>query len=321
MVRALRFALLFAFIAHLAPAAAQPYPSRPVRMVVPYAAGGAADALARPMAKALSAQLGQPVLVDNRPGATGMVAGEIVARAPADGYTIKLNILALYMARYFAKSVPYDPYTDFTPIGIVAAAPIVLAVHTSIPASTVSELVDYAKRNPGKLYYGTTGIGSTQHLAGVELARVTGASFEHVPYKGGNPAMADVLAGQIPMVILTASTVMPQVRAGRLRALGLIENRRFSGVPGVPTIGESVPGFSMPDTWYGLFGPGNLPPPIVERLNTEMRKAVASPEVRNVIEGIGFEVTPTSPAEHAARVKVEVEQVSRLMQAAGIKPE
>jgi tripartite-type tricarboxylate transporter receptor subunit TctC len=321
MVRALRFVLVFAFFAYLVPAAAQPYPNRPVRMVVPYAAGGAADALARPMAKALSAQMGQPVVVDNRPGATGMVAGEIVARAPADGYTIKLNVLAHYMARFFAKTVPYDPFADFTPIGIVAAAPIVLAVHTSVPAHSVAELVDYAKKNPGKIYYGTTGIGSTQHLAGVQLAQVTGATFEHVPYKGGNPAMADVLAGQIPMVILTASTVMPQVRAGKLRALGLIEGRRFSGVPGVPAIGESVPGFSMPDTWYGFFGPANLPVPIVERINSEARKAIASPEVRSVIEGIGFEVTPSSAAEHAAKVKIEVEQVGRLMQAAGIKPE
>lgn len=303
-------------------ALAQSYPSKPIRMVVPYAPGGATDVLARPVAQKLSEQVGQPVIVENRPGANATIGADNVARSAADGYAIVLGSIVHYMVPLFSKSVPYDPIKDFTPITTVSLVPNVLAVHPALPVHSVQELIDYGKKNPGKLYYGTTGIGSTHHLGGILLAQMAGIPLEHVPYKGGNPTIQDVLAGQIPVAILTATTIMPQVKNGKLRALGLIENRRFAGVPGVPTIGETVPGYAVPDTWFGFLGPAGMPRPIVERLNTELRKAVTNAEVRQRIEGLGMEVTGDLNADQMlAKVNSEAEMIRKIVTAAGIKPE
>jgi tripartite-type tricarboxylate transporter receptor subunit TctC len=303
-------------------ALAQSYPSKPIRMVVPYAPGGATDVLARPVAQKLSEQVGQPVIVENRPGANATIGADNVARSAADGYAIVLGSIVHYMVPLFSKSVPYDPIKDFTPITTVSLVPNVLAVHPALPVHSVQELIDYGKKNPGKLYYGTTGIGSTHHLGGILLAQMAGIPLEHVPYKGGNPTIQDVLAGQIPVAILTATTIMPQVKNGKLRALGLIENRRFAGVPGVPTIGETVPGYAVPDTWFGFLGPAGMPRPIVERLNTELRKAVTNAEVRQRIEGLGMEVTGDLNADQMlAKVNSEAEMIRKIVTAAGIRPE
>ena len=211
-------------------------------MIVPYAPGGATDVLARPIAQRLSEQVGQPVIVENRPGANATIGADQVAKSPPDGYVFFLGSIVHYMVPFFSKNVPYDPVKDFTPIAQVAVVPNVLAVSPSLPIHSVKELIDYAKKSGAKLHYGTTGTGSTHHLGGIFLAQTTGIALEHVPYKGGNPAIQDVLSGSIPLVILTATTVMPQVNNGKLRALGLIENRRFDAVPGVPTIGETRAG-------------------------------------------------------------------------------
>ena len=203
-------------------AIAQGYPNRPLRLVVPYAPGGAVDAFARPMAQKLTEQLGQSVIVENRPGGNATIGADAVAKAAADGYSIVLTSINHYIVPFFSKNVPYDPIKDFTPIIIVCNAPNVLAVHPSLPVQSIKDLIDYAKKHPGKLYYGTTGVGSTHHLAGLLLAQMAKIDIEHVPYKGGNPTMTDVLAGAIPMVIITASTIMPHARAGKLRPLGVI---------------------------------------------------------------------------------------------------
>jgi tripartite-type tricarboxylate transporter receptor subunit TctC len=303
-------------------ALAQAYPTKPIRMVVPYAPGGATDVLARPIAHKLSEQMSQPVIVENRPGANATIGADNVARSPADGYAIVLGSIVHYMVPLFSRNVPYDPIKDFTPIATVSLVPNVLAVHPSLPVHSVQELIDYGKKNPGKLYYGTTGIGSTHHLGGILLAQMAGIPLEHVPYKGGNPTMQDVLAGQIPVAILTATTIMPQVKNGKLRALGLIENRRFAVVPGVPTIGETVPGYAVPDTWFGFLGPAGMPRAIVERLNTEIRNAVTNAEVRPRIEGLGMEVTGDLNADQMlAKVNAESEMIRKIVTAAGIKPE
>ena len=300
----------------------QAFPNKPLHMVVPYAPGGATDVLARPIAARLSEQFGQTVLVENRPGANATIGADHVRREPADGYTFLLGSIVHYMVPYFSKSVPYDPVRDFTPITTVSVVPNVLAVHPSLPVHSVQELIDYGRKPGAKLYYGTTGIGSTHHLGGILFAQMTGIPLEHVPYKGGNPTIQDVLAGQIPVAILTATTIMPQVKNGKLRALGLIENRRFAGVPGVPTIGETVAGYAVPDTWFGFFGPVGMPRPILVRLNAEIRDALKNAEVRQRIESLGMEVTGDLNVDQmAAKVAAEGEMIRKIVVSAGIKPE
>ena len=305
-----------------AQAAAQAFPSKPIRMIVPYAPGGATDVLARPIAQRLSEQVGQPVVVENRPGANATIGADHVAKSAPDGYTFFLGSIVHYMVPFFSKNVPYDPVKDFTPLAQVAVVPNILAVNPSLPIHSVKDLIDYAKKSGVKLHYGTTGTGSTHHLGGIFLAQTAGIPLEHVPYKGGNPAIQDVLSGSIPLVILTATTVMPQVKNGKLRALGLIENRRFDVVPGVPTIGESLPGYAVPDTWFGVLGPAGMPRPVVERLNAELRKAVQAADVRQRIENIGMVPTGTAGVDEiAANVRSEVETIRKIVTAADIKPE
>ena len=305
-----------------AQAAAQAFPSKPIRMIVPYAPGGATDVLARPIAQRLSEQVGQPVVVENRPGANATIGADHVAKSAPDGYTFFLGSIVHYMVPFFSKNVPYDPVKDFTPLALVAVVPNILAVNPSLPIHSVKDLIDYAKKSGVKMHYGTTGTGSTHHLGGIFLAQTAGIPLEHVPYKGGNPAIQDVLSGSIPLVILTATTVMPQVKNGKLRALGLIENRRFDVVPGVPTIGESLPGYAVPDTWFGVLGPAGMPRPVVERLNAELRKAVQAADVRQRIENIGMVPTGTAGVDEiAANVRSEVETIRKIVTAADIKPE
>jgi tripartite-type tricarboxylate transporter receptor subunit TctC len=300
----------------------QAYPSKTIRLVVPYAPGGATDALARPIAQKLSDNLGQTIIVDNRPGANTIIGTEQVVKAAPDGYTFMLGSVVQYMLPFFSKNVPFDPLKDLTPISVVAVVPNVVAVSVSLPIHSIQELIDYAKKTGTKLHYGTTGAGSTHHLGGIVLAQVAGIPLEHVPYKGGNPAMQDALSGSIPMVILTATTVMPQVKNGKLRALGLIENRRFDLVPGVPTIAETLPTYYVPDTWFGFVGPAGVPRPIVDRLNAELRKAVHDPELQKRIENLGMVPTGTmSPDQVAASVRSESEAIRKIVAAAGIQPE
>jgi tripartite-type tricarboxylate transporter receptor subunit TctC len=301
---------------------AQAFPTKPIRMVVPYAPGGATDVLARPIAHQLSEQIGQPVIVENRPGANATIGADMVAKSPPDGHTFVLGSIVHYMVPFFSKNVPYDPVKDFTPIAQVSVVPNVLAVNPSLPIHSVKDLIDYAKKTGTKLHYGTTGTGSTHHLGGIFLAQTAGIALEHVPYKGGNPAIQDALSGSIPLVILTATTIMPQVKNGKLRALGLIENRRFPGVPGVPTIGETVPGYAVPDTWFGYMGPAGMPRHIVDQLNAQIRKTLSVPEVRQRVENLGMEVTGTATADQmAANIRGEVETIRKIVTTAGIQPE
>lgn len=314
-------AVLLALGALLLAASAHAFPTKPMRMIVPYAPGGATDVLARPIAQKLQEQMGQPVIVENRPGANATIGADVVAKSAPDGHTFLLGSIVHYMVPYFSKNVPYDAVKDFTPIAQVTVVPNILAVNPSLPIHSVKDLIAHVKKT-GKMHYGTTGTGSTHHLGGIFLAQTAKIPLEHVPYKGGNPAIQDVLSGSIPLVILTATTILPQVKNGKLRALGLIENRRFASVPGVPTIGESVPGYAVPDTWFGFYGPAGLPQPIVERLNDEMRQALKDADVRKRIENLGMEITGTATArEVAANVKNDIDAIRKIVQASGIKPE
>jgi tripartite-type tricarboxylate transporter receptor subunit TctC len=319
-MKRIRIALL-ALAAVPAIALGQAFPSKPVRLLVPYAPGGAVDNFARPIAPKLGELLGQPVIVENRPGGNTTIAADLVAKAPPDGYTIVLTSVNHYLVPMFSKNVPYDTMKDFTPIIIVATFPNVVAVHPSLPVQSVAELIDYAKKNPGKIFYGSTGIGSTHHLAGVLLAQAAQIQIEHVPYKGGNPTIQDVLAGQIPMAILTATTIMPYAKQGKLRPLAITEAKRYPGAPELPTLTETVPGYLLPNSWLCVLGPANLPRPIVARLNADIRKAITTPEVRARLESLGFEVLGDTPEEFEATIRTDVEIFRKIVTTAGIKPE
>ena len=322
----LRFRLaLFVFLVLLAApfaVVAQTYPSKLIKLVVPYPPGGSTDLLGRTVAVKMSENMGQNVIVENRGGAGGMLGSDVVARAAPDGYTFLLGTGASHgITLFLSKTVPYDPVKDFTPICAAVEVPIALAINAAIPANSAKELVEYAKKNPGKLSFGSSGTGSPHHLAGELLKQLTGIDMVHVPYKGAGPAMQDLVGGQIPIVFTTLSTAIPQMRGGKIRVIGVVERKRQDSVPEVPTIGESIPGYVMPSSWLGFFGPAGLPEPIVRRLNDEILKAIHAPDVRAKLEAAGMPVTGTSPEEFARMVKDDIETFRRIVQASGIKPE
>ena len=303
-------------------AAQQSYPNRTIRLVVPYAAGGAGDGVARPLAQRLSEILGQTVIVDNKPGANATLGADLVAKAAPDGYNIVLAAVVHYIVPMFSRNVPYDAIRDFTPIAPVVVTPNILAVHPSLPVNNARELIDYAKKNPGKLFYGTTGVGSTHHLGGILFSQMAGIQMDHAPYKGGSPTINDALGGQIPVVILTSPTILPHARSGRLRAIGVIETKRARGTPEIPALGETVPGYGLPDTWFGVLGPANMPKAVVDRLNAAIRQATAEPELRARLEKAGFEMSASMSAdEFANSIRNDAEVYRRIVTSAGIKPE
>ena len=321
------FGLLMAGIAAAAawtctPALAQVYPTKSITIVVPYGPGGSTDLLARSLAQKMSESMGQAVIVENRPGASGMIGSELVARAAPDGYTIEVGTGATHGIVLFTnKVVPYDPVKSFTALTEAAEVPIVLAVHSSVPANNAKEFVEYVKKNPGKVSFGSSGTGSPHHLAGELLKQMTGIDMIHVPYKGAGQAVQDLIGGQIPAIFTTLSTALPQAHGGKIKILGLVEAKRQPSAPEIPTIGESVPGYEMPHSWLGIFGPAGMPAPIVKRLNAELLKALHAPDVRAKLETAGMPVIGTSAEEFAAVVKNDIEMYRKIATAAGIKPE
>ena len=303
-------------------ALAQAWPSKSIRLVVPYPPGGSTDLLARTIGVKVGEALGQQIIVDNRAGAGGMLGSDIVARSAPDGYTILLGTGATHgLTLLLSKTIPYDPVKDFTAITAAVEVPIILVVHPSIPGSTAKDLIDWAKKNPGKLAFGSSGTGSPHHLSGELLKQVAGIDMVHVPYKGAAPAVQDLIGNQIPAVFTTLSTALPHIKGGKIRAVGFVEAKRQASVPEIPTIGESVPGYVMPASWLGFFAPAGLPDAILKRLNAEIVKAVQSPEIRARLEGAGMPVVGTSSDEFARMVKDDIETFRRIVGAAGIKPE
>ncbi len=325
MIRTILLAALAAPLIALVqslPAMAQAWPSKPIRLVVPYPPGGSTDLLARTIGQRIGESLGQQVVVDNRAGAGGMLGSDIVARSAPDGYTILLGTGATHgLTLLLSKSIPYDPVKDFTPITAAVEVPIILVVHPSIPVSTARDLIEWAKKNPGKLSYGSSGTGSPHHLSGELLKQVARIDMVHVPYKGAAPAVQDLIGNQIPAVFTTLSTALPHIRAGKIKAVGFVEAKRQTSVPEIPTIGESLPGYVMPTSWLGFFAPAGLPDAILKRYNAEIVRAVQSPEVRGRLEAAGMPVVGTSAEEFARMVKDDIETFRRIISSAGIKPE
>lgn len=312
-----------AVAAALIPAAslAQAYPERPIRLVVPYAPGAAADQLARALGDRLGHAIGQSVIVDNRGGAGGTLGADNVAKSPADGYSLVLGTDASHATNlYLSKRFPYDPVKSFTPIAPVAVNHIVLVVHPSLPVKTVAELIAYAKANTKKLSFGSSGNGSAHHLAGELLIEKTGIDMVHVAYKGGAPAMTDLIGNTIPVLFASLATAKPHIDSGKVRALAVVEDKRFPGLPNLPTIGETVPGYAI-SSWFAIFGPSGLPQPVVGKLNAEINKALAQPALRELLEKSGMSATGGKPADLAALVKSELAQREKLVNAARIEPE
>lgn len=302
-------------------AQAQTYPDKPVRLVVPYAPGAAADQLARALAERLGQSMGQTVVVDNRAGAGGTLGSDNVAKSPADGYSLVLGTDASHATNIFlSRRFPYDPVRSFTPVVPAAVNHIALVVHPSLPVKTVAELIAYAKANPKKLSFGSSGPGSAHHLAGELLNEKAGIDMVHVPYKGGGPAMTDLIGNTLPVLFASMATAKPHIDSGKVRALAVVEPKRFPGLPSLPTIGETVPGYAI-ESWFAIFGPAGLPPSVTARLNAEINKALSQPALRESLEKAGMSPMGGRPEDLAALLKNELAQREKLVKAAGIEPE
>jgi tripartite-type tricarboxylate transporter receptor subunit TctC len=302
-------------------AQAQPYPHKPIKLVVPYPPGASTDAVARLVAQKVSEDLGQPIVVENRSGASGNIGSDYVSKAAPDGYTFLLATDATHTSNpYLFRNFPFDVIRDATPITMAAKNIVVLVAHPSFPPNNVRELIDYAKKHPGQVSYGSAGQGSPHHLAGAMLNQMAGIDLQHVPYKGGGPAATDVLGGQIPIIFSSLVTVAPQIQAGKLKVLGVTEKTRYPGLPNVPAIAETLPGFEM-SSWLGFFGPPRLPAAVVARLHASIVKALAEPDVAAKLNTAGLLVVGNTPEQFAAQQKSDYEKRGQLIKAIGIQPE
>ena len=312
----LGIALLAPFPAH-----AQPYPNRPIKIIVPYAAGGAVDIVARTIGQPLAEALKQPVIVDNRPGASANIGMETVAKAAPDGYTLLMasNGIATNMALF--PNLAFDGRRDFTPIAKIGYAPLVIVVPVSSPLKSLKDLIAMAKAEPGKLTYASAGNGSSGHLAGELLKSTAKIDVLHVPYKGGAPAITDLLGERITFMPINPVEMVAHIRAGRLRALAVGSEKRFPLLPDVPTVAEAgLPGYEA-SVWWGLVAPAKTPPEIVRQLNAETNKALANPAIANKLGELGIVVTPGTTDQFAAFIKSQTELWSIVVKSAGIKPD
>ena len=309
-----------ALVTATSPAHAQ-FPDKPIRLIVPYSAGGATDSLARLIATALAPRMGQPVIVENKPGAGTMLASQFVANAPPDGYTLLINGSSLTIAVAVYTKVSVDPRKDLTPVNMLVAAPHILVVHPSVTAKDVAELVDLAKAKPGTFTYASVGVGTTNHLEGELLKSMGGVDILHIPYKGSSPALQDLLAGRVNMMFDAIGSSLPHIQSGKLRALGVSPARRSLALPDVPTVAEAgLPGFdAMP--WLGLFAPPKTPAAVVARVNTEVSAVLADPEMKKKLLAIGLEVVGEGPEPFTRFIQDESRKWAGVAKAANIKLE
>jgi tripartite-type tricarboxylate transporter receptor subunit TctC len=303
-------------------ASAQTYPSKPIRMVTQFSAGSGGDALVRVVTNPLSEVMGQPVVIENRAGAGGVQAAESIARSAPDGYTIGALTPGVVIVRVVAGTkISIDPQKDLLPVAGVGQTPSLIVAHPAVPVNSFQELLEYAKKNPGKLSYATSGVGSPHHLALEQLRLLTGAEMVHVPYKAGAQAMLDVVSGLIPIASLILPEVAPQAKAGKIKVLATREARRLRQYPDVPAIAELVPGFEAMPGWTGIFAPTGLPPAILKRISSDLLKVMRSPDGTEKINGVGFDVIANTPEEFAAQIRRETQLVARVAKQANIKLE
>jgi tripartite-type tricarboxylate transporter receptor subunit TctC len=312
--------LVFALLAPLQ-VLAQAWPSKPVKLVVPYPPGGPTDIVARVVAERLTAQTGQSFIVDNRAGAGGNLGADIVAKAPADGYTLLVATTAHAINKSLFKNLNYDVQRDFTPVSLLTQGPLVLVVNPAFPAKNVGELIALAKARPGSVSFASSGNGQSTHLAAELFASMAGAPMMHVPYKGSAPALNDLIAGQVPLMFDTMLSAMPHVKSGRLRALAITGAERSPAAPDLPTVAESgLPGYQA-YAWNGLLAPAGTPPAVVNRLSEELKTALTQPAVQEKFSAQGFAATWTAPAQTATFLETEIEKWGRIVQQSGAKVE
>jgi tripartite-type tricarboxylate transporter receptor subunit TctC len=301
------------------PAAAQEYPTQPIRIIVPTPPGGVADLLARAVAQGISANTGKTVIAEQRTGAGGVIAADFVAKAPPDGYTIYMGFHPTQSILVHLQKLPYDPAKDFAPIILVGASPNILVVHPSLPVKTPKELVEYARKNPGKISFASPGNGSSGHMVGEQFNLLHKLDLVHVPYKGAGPAVIDLVAGHVQMMFDIVPVAREHIFAGKLRALGVMAPKRMPVIPEVPTMAEQ----GMPELeggpWFGLLAPAKTPRPVVDWLNAESRKAMAAPDVRKKLEALGLVLPLGSPEDFGKHIAAETVRWGDVIKRAGIK--
>jgi tripartite-type tricarboxylate transporter receptor subunit TctC len=302
-------------------AMAADYPSRPLRIIVPFSAGGSTDVLARMIGKNLTDAWGQQVVVDNRAGANGVIAADLIAKSNPDGHSLLMVAIGHAINPSLQKNLPYDTGKDFQPVSLTAILPLLLAVHPSLKANSVQELIALAKSSAKPLNYASGGIGSSQHLAGELLNSMAGIRMTHVPYKGGGPGLVDLLAGQISVMASTILSIAPHGRAGRLRVLGITSARRSAAWPDIPTIAEAgIKGYES-IAWYGLVAPAGVPPTVLQKLSAEVIKGTRGKEMQDALIKQGAEPVGNGPKEFAAFIQSETAKYARVIREVGIKPE
>ncbi len=307
-------------LASAASAATSGYPTRPIKLISPWAPGGANDIFCRALAQKLTESLGQPVVVENRPGAAGTIGSDIAAKAPADGYTLVMGSSPTHsIAPGLYPNLPYDPLKDFAPITLAAVVPNILVVNPALPIHSVKELIEYAKAHPGKLNFSSTGNGSSQHLFGELFKYLTAIDIVHVPYKGTAPALNDLLSNQVQMAFENPPALLPHIRAGNLRALAVAGSKRSASLPDLPTVAEAgVAGYDV-SVWFGLFAPAGTPKPIVEQLNGAIQAALASPDIKTRMNGFGAEIVGIGPEGFDSYLRKEVPKWASIIKAANVK--
>lgn len=301
-------------------AAADEWPTKPIRMVVPYAAGGNTDVLARLIAQRLSASLGQQVIVDNRPGGNTLPATELVAKAPPDGYTILLTTLTFVVVPSLYPTLPFDPIKSFTPITLAVTLPNVLVINPELPVQSMKDFIAYAKANPGKMSYASTGSGTSPHLSMELLKSMASIDLVHIPYKGGAPALTDLIGNRTQAQFIGLPVAIPHIASGKLRAIGVTSKERASAAPSIPTIAETVPGYEL-DPWFGVLGPAGMSKVIVDRLQQEISRILRTQEVREQLASLGAEPVASTPAIFATHLQAEIERYRKLVKDAGVKVE
>jgi tripartite-type tricarboxylate transporter receptor subunit TctC len=313
-------ALAAALLLTASAAAAQGYPAKPIRIIVPFPAGGIADLFGRVIGQKFNEAWGQPAVVENRPGAGGNIGADIVAKSAPDGYTLVTGSIGTHAVNVslFSK-LPYDPIRDFAPVSLIMEAEGLLVVHPSVPVKTVKELIALAKARPGQIAYASAGYGTAAHLSGELFKSMAKVNMVHVPYKGNVPAITDLIAGQTSLLFATMPTVLPQVQAGRLKALAVTSSARSPAVPDLPTIAEAaLPGFSVTN-WIGFFAPAGTPRDIVIKLNTEVVRIMQAPDIQKRLTAEGAKFSPWTPDQFAAFVKAEIAKWAKVVKEAGIR--
>jgi len=315
----MRLVLVIAFALLPLVATAQPYPSKPVRIIVNFPAGGVADIYARIIGAKVQEAWGQPVVVENRTGGGGNIGADAVAKSAADGYTLNMSAIGPHAVNVslFSK-MPYDPVKDFAAIALVLEAEGLLVVHPTVPANNVAELIAYARANPGKLTFASAGPGTASHLAGELFKTMARVDMLHIPYKGNVPAITDLLAGQTSLLFATMPTVLPHARAGKLRAIATLGSERSAATPELPTIGETLKGFEV-NNWIGLFAPAGTPPDIVKRWNAEAMRVMQSPDIQARLPVDGARFTPNTPEQFSTFVKSEIAKWAPVVKASGAR--